>query len=214
MLECKYPIKYIDSTHLFWKRYPYKVALSLPRDFVWKQSPLVDWFHNMEQLQRVRRSYSRKYAPFCPDDLSMWRMSTCTRSINFFFVHEGDTSHFIDAAHSVIRNVHRPVTDDVLAVMRTDSSAIVRKHLFWGQYRWCVTFRALTEDQQSEIQTWTTKALINTRVDGVLGDRHSWSIGDVVRLYLADDNDVLVIKLGYASRISRIDRVILTSEID
>lgn len=210
-------IKYRATSHKFWRRFPYKVIVAY-KDGGIPQPPsryVATWWHEYiverSQAKKQRRAYIKSFAKYLPDADLFTRVDTA-KTVNFFFVNEADTEHFVDSIKEKVSEVWRPSSAAHVAAM-ADHKVKVRKSLFHGRYRWCVVYQKLYDDKSSEFLEWEALYFRNEE-DERDQERSYLFMGAQYRLYLRDETDVVFTKLGTSDIIDRIEKVVLESELE
>jgi hypothetical protein len=224
----KYPhIKYRSIDHLFWHTYPYKVCLlnearkrRNPVTWVAHQTSWLD-YNRRRREQRVKRKRYLTAIRRVLHAATDYRLINGHHHVMVYFRHEEDAARFIDRAHRRVFEVYRPGSDAQHALLLADHKIKLRPTLFYNRYRWCVVFHAaLWNERESELFEWEALYFATPFVedddvcDGREMERGFFSVGNQNRLYLRDEKDVILTKLGNSDIIDRIEKVVLVSEVE
>lgn len=197
MASKKYPTKTVP--HLFWNKYAYKVVLDL------------NTYHTGWRTQSARDKELKTILAKCPDATSgTWRLISGWNTATLFFEHEHDYQSFKSKQKSKIREVWEPLNAQQTKMMVADEKLVFRDTLYYGKYTWCVTLGHFNRTIKAEIRDWAEHAF---ETDTLANDRVRFSDGLLIRFYLSDDSDVVLVKLAQGSRIKKIEKAILKTTI-
>lgn len=200
----KHPhIRYTNLDHLYWGEYAYRVSIEVP----------------LSQRQRCRKSASvRRLRDAILDEIEhdmdvVYRMKAF--GFNFFFSDPVEAERFIDDNAEKIDEVVRPLSLGDIDVLR-DRRVRLRESLYYGKFRWCVTFGG---------NPWFMQCMTTQEVDDFIAQTFSERDPTTYRykhrkhsprkLYLRDDADVVLVRLSIEeANISAIEQVKLREELE
>lgn len=220
-----------DIDHLYWGRFPYRILLRLDRrgrEAVRHLNSLRkfntrDWKMFGEAARAVTRSRNRlrtRLISYCPSNPSTWRSASAGNGLAFYFENAADAQNLLDSAGDLVRVVNRPRTPVEIEALRANRRMRIRDRLFWNAYRWRIVFRIDGVAIRNEVDRWVTDMLAveepHRTHDGPQHqtDRSAYIHAYERRLYLANESDVIMVKLALAPFIARIEEALLKSEID
>lgn len=219
-----------DIDHLYWGRFPYRILLRLDRrgrEAVRNFNELRkvntrDWKLFGEAARAVTRARNRlrtRLSSFCPNT-STWRCASAGNGLAFYFENASDAQVLLDSAGDLVRIVNRPRTAVEIEALRANRRMRIRDRLFWNAYRWRIVFRIDGVAIRNEVDRWVNDMFAvqdsNRNGDGPQHqtDRSAYIHAYERRLYLANESDVIMVKLALAPFIARIEEALLKSEID
>lgn len=197
MATKKYPVKTIP--HLFWNKFAYKVVLDL------------NTTHSSWRTELARNKELKPILKHCPDEKSgTWRLISAYQSVTLFFEQESEYQHFLGKQKSKIREVWQPINQQQTDALIADEKLVFRDKLYFDAYTWCVTLKYVNRDTKSEIRDWAESVF---ETENLITDRVRLSDGHIIRFYLNDDSDVIMVKLAQGSRVKKIEKAILKTTI-
>lgn len=178
-------IKYHPIDRLYWGEFPYKVVSRLSQRF------------------RCRNARSRArdelLTKFVNDHDLIYR--TSMSGFSFFFTDALSATTFIDNNHSLITEVHSPVTPSEIAALKTEKT-VLRNTLWFGKYQYVMVIHCPYNENVEHL------ADIDSFVTETFGDdpaRYLYKSTPTTRqfqhrrsrrLYLADQSDLVLTKLS------------------
>lgn len=186
-------IQFHDLSHLYWGKYPYKVLVPF-------QEPLTRW-QNKRKEEELRLE---KLTKFPPGNVPH-RFVKTSSGFNFFFEELTDTIDFIDN-NPQSSQVWRPHSEEAVDRL-SDAKVRIRGTLFWGKYRWCMTFKCPDITDEEHIDEW-----VSEHFEGSEDDRIYYVFSSPRKLYLNSEIDVLTVKVGAGEFVKSVEYAVLTSE--
>lgn len=200
---------------LFWKQWPYKVLLKTRRESDEPALPRLHYRSYRDDIEssiatnRIRQWFKKHY----PNG-GVRRES----GISLFVNTQEEADHIIDTWPKLVEAVWAPADDRALALLQSHTYDVVRARPWYGRFPirarilYTVDFRnqglpLLREAVNSlEKGSWFTAGLLRTLITDDNG-RMQWACGQPVHLYLAENEDAIMLKLQAGDWIDRFERV-------
>lgn len=213
-----------DADRLFYRKFPYRIEVFLdrlpyrrPKYLTPSPSDTPAKCRDLEsRMWAHRRTKAFEKVKSSCDDLNLegeWRCRRAKEKSSFFFTTQADALAFATANKKFIRVIAGPRGTPDAEVMQKDHKNRVRNSLYWLKYRWKVSFKWLDADRQHELDEWFAQYL-DCEEDEVRDDRfrYAWTQPSVV--YLAEETDVIMVKVAFNAEVTSIEKAILKQEID
>lgn len=129
--------------------------------------------------------------------------------LSVYFNDINDVLRSVDTLRAYVISVATPASDREFEAMASDTRIEIRDNLYWGKYRWAVTFKSLDMDQAKEVADWIN----NFRAMNGEEDRSFISFSNPPRAYFTDENDLFYFRVVFYHLMSRIEKAVLKKEI-
>jgi hypothetical protein len=198
LAETNIPVK--DIERLFFDRYPYRLQLNAKR-YVEKTLPRSQWFQQRFAGRRIAESYPLTGA---------YQTRTEGGITSMFFENEEDALMVLREHHAFVGEVSCPESSSEIALLserETMMRNVIRKTLFWGQYRIAITFKPL-RDALGEIEEWLARDCIMHGGE----KRMLFSYSFPRRLYLSDDHELMAFAMSFKHTFLKVEKAFLKGE--
>lgn len=189
---------YKPISHLYWGKFAYKIETTNPFDNLGIKS--------FETLSDRCRAFKAKCYRHLPAKTKDWKTTKKWNSPHFYFKFKSDADHFLKNNHKRIR-VAYALRQDIDPAVFVTLSGPLRATLYFQRYRHCVEFKEMDLLVKAELDNW---------VDEIFGESlevSRYTPRGVRKLYLKDENDILLVRLAFSNLISKIQTITLRSEI-
>lgn len=198
-------IQYMTISHLYWNVYPYKVLVCYNSTTTTDTDAKDYWV----KIAQERKQFFNNCKAFCPADTTLWKATNNSSTFSFFFEAKSDAIHFIDNNKDNIVSVHRPENENQVAALNTDRKLVLRDHLFWGKYKYCIEFK-----HQSSLDD---EQFLDNRIDELFHkpnkNRFFYTYSKRRRLYLQRETDIFHVKIALYDKILNQTEALLKKDI-
>lgn len=198
------------TQRLFWKKWPYKVTLSVDSSS-YSQSNLTPWAR--------RRDSSRLIAM---RNLKSWVLERfpdagvrCESHVSVFLATEEELQSLLDSYGHKVLEVWRPESDSAKDLLVEHEFDIVRERPWYGKYpiRARIPFNIelsrngikTIQDALPSLSEWHCAGILYNMLTGQKTNAYGW--GQPLHLYLADADDAAILRLMCGDYIERFERV-------
>jgi len=204
-MAIKPQIQYKTISHLFWGEFSYKVVVGV-KTVMRRYSK-----QNVLGLSAKRAKEELAILRYCPADQSLWKSASHASSVVVFLKSKEDAEHLINNVKEQVLEVWQPVSDDQIKQLNDDHKIVFRDKLFYGTYDWCITCHLLNTEVRKDLLDWAFEYFdLGERLNS---PRILLSDGRHIKFYLADESDVLMVKIAQSERIRKIEKVVLTNTL-
>ena len=213
-------IVYKDITKLFWDEYPYKVVcfddIAAPNQANRSFADPVLYNEQMEYYTK-RRTFYHSLMRHCPKE-GGWRSSNngnYAHTFSFFFKKRNDALVFVKKNSKHVSKVFRPETSQEITTLAQNQDRVhckleLRKDLYWCKYRFRVDFKRQFIAHEDHKMIDAVNSVFGDSEDD---DRFRLSLSIQRRLYLNDENDLLMVYIKVNDQIAHTYKAILKAEI-
>lgn len=215
-------MKQIYTTQLFWRKYAYRIQLQGYVDKATISNHLISTrkFRNWLKDHNIV-----KYKLACDID---WQEFYAGRSANailrVYLENDNDFEKVLEAYNPFVVDTCAPYKKSHIDILKNNGSIKIRAKLLFNKYRYTVVFKYwLNEETAEGLENFVKNSLDSenaARVKFVAGQWKDQNTGNWVRLYsttrlyLRDEEDLIMTKLAWSDEILRIEAVMLHSELD
>jgi len=186
--------RFIPSEKLFLKKYPYKIVLS-----------------NNDRKTKNRDILRAEFNSYCERYISnnfstrIFGISSILKAVGFnIYTDEQTAKSILNGKYkNKVHRIYGPKTDKAFELMTNDCRNIIRKTLFWDNWRYRITYPWVTQEIFENISEIVKKNIECFMI----------SEGYPNRIYLNDEEDLLMLMLSSQDVEIQFEKVILTSEI-
>jgi hypothetical protein len=197
------------TTKLFFGKYPYKILLARS-DHVDDQQRYTGWtVHNACVFLADNNIEHRMYNQVRHGGKHKKRI---TINSSLFLRKKDDFEKCINLWRDWIQSVTSPFKDEHVSLLQDRTELIVRKTLLYKKYQYVVAFKREYKDDMSELSEWIND---NLKISPKESATAKWyEYGWNPRLYLADENDLVLVKLTHGDRIRSITVVCTFDQLE
>ncbi len=198
-------INYKNLEKLYWSEYGYRVSIQLSKARL----------KRFKNAQNVARGLDRLFAKidFSVSEGVEWRNKSA--GFNFFFREADAAARFIDANAAMIDEVVRPVAPEDIDLLR-DATVLLRENYWFYNYPFCITFAGRSASESVA----AADAFFHETFGDESGDpqherdsRAYYNYGERRKLYLRDENDVILTRLSVDGEyIESVSKIVLRGE--
>lgn len=190
-------VSYNDISHLYWGKFPFKVVL--PFEFPLPADRIVSGKREKETTKILSKTV-------LPAEGNVFKKIITAKGIQFFFEDAEIACQFVSDNVSLVGAVYRP-RDETQISLLSDRKIRLREILYWGKYRWCITFSANRKaEQEDETDSWITEHFDHE--DNGEG-RYMYCYANSRKLYLIENNDAIAVRIALSDQIKSIEYCIL-----
>lgn len=198
-------INFEPLTKVYFKKFFYKVEVLLelytPRSAV-------------RRISRFRRTQAQETAVADCKFADEYRSRTEGGYCSFFFTNEDDAKLFIKKNKSYIVQVVAPRHVGDKAALGDDTKVRLRDTLFWNCFRWAITLKGLKEAQFTEIYERICESFGLHPDTAHTSSRVMFSYTYPRKIFMTDEQDVILLKMIAYEFIGKIEKAVLRSEVD
>ena len=198
-------IQYMTISHLYWNVYPYKVLVLYNSTVTTEKNK----FKTSQETTQERKKFFNDCKTSCPTDTSLWKATNNDKTFSFFFKAKDDAKLFIDNNKENIISVYRPDSEKQIEALITDRKLVLREHLFWGKYKYCIEFK-----QQSSLDD---EQYLDDRITELFHkpnkNRFYYTYSKRRRLYLQRETDIFHVKIALYDKIFNQTEALLKKDI-
>lgn len=195
-----------NTSRLYFGQFPYKICLSRsgPVNYrMWKSgwNPV-----NCLKLLKRKKSSFRVYTRI------RWqkRKSQIVYKMYLFLSSKLDYDIFVKKYSKYIESITEPYSDHHVDLLKENTHVILRENLIYKKYRYVVNFRRAWHQSIDDIDKWVND---NFYKNIGCGDIKWHPYGYNPRIYLKNQEDLVLIKLTWGDRIRQITWVQLLNEL-
>lgn len=195
----------VNTSRLFFGKYPYKIVLTRtgnPSDPSWIDGWTPRSCHKWLKQKKINHRVYTRVNPK-PHDLTAFFMSIFVETEAEFKKIKSEFSQYVSS-------VTEPAEKSHVDILKDNTNTIIRNSLLYKRFRYVVCFTKkyhyLQQVENDELHAWIAETFLASTKDGeVKWDRFKWhQMGWNPRLYLSDENDLVLVKLTWAERIRSI----------
>jgi len=201
-----------NTTHLFWKKFPYKVetrsAVNKKNDYRFPHE-----YHSNKDIEAATRRYQAalknllgKYAQYLPQDKKSWKLFQTYSSFHYYFLNKEDMECFISGNSKNVISVYQPLRDNDINILMSETDIYIRNTLFYNQYRYCMHFKCMDSKKIDELDEWVVNFF------GEDEERYFYNNCGIRKLYLKNKDDIFLTRIAFSQYILKVQKVILRSE--
>jgi hypothetical protein len=186
------------TSKLFYKKYPYKLLISRlidKRDRNYYQGYTVD---NAKQFFIDNQISNRMYNSHVRGAKS--NEITITSSI--FLEKRADFDLCLDKWRDNVQCITTPYRDEHVQFLTDNTSIVIRETLIYRKFRYVVSFRRAYREDITDLTEWINNTFT---LSPLATSSARYNHSDYrPKLYLRDDNDLVLVKLTHSDRIANI----------
>lgn len=194
-----------ETSKLFYGKYPFSVTVDhkLLRN------------GGCETNRHIRHFKVYKALEWLCQELGVtdYRTRVSSDTTQIYLACEQNALAIIESAHKSILRFHAPRNPQERKILEDDTRLIIRDNLFWNHFRYRIVYRSMRKANTLEVEEFFADFL-NFMGETERLQRFSFNYSDPIKVYIADEKDLLLVKIAHNDIILRIEKVILRNEID
>jgi len=196
------------TSKLFFGKFPYKIVLSKSGNAdhpMWEHGWTPKYCHKWIKDNKIsHRVYTK---------MNSGRVKTrhVSMFMSIFVENEADCKKILSQFSKNVASVTKPVDITHIDVLKDNTNIIIRNSLLYKRFRYVVCFTKKYHYlqqvfEEDELNLWMSENFLKDVKDGeIKWDRFKWhQSGWNPRLYLSDEDDLVLVKLTWAERIRSI----------
>ncbi len=202
-----------------------KITRKVPQKFVkrlfWNKFPFKVWVGQVKTEHMTGTTHDRYLKlmalvkPYLPVDKNdSWRIVRGGDAVAVYIQHQALAESFVNSFNEEgtrLIEVHAPRDIEHLKLIESDHKIVTRDKFFYEKYAWRVVFKPNGgwNNSQTVVKNW---------VEDVFGpqeespERYQFTGGRNPVLYLADENDVMITRIGQTDQIRKVEKVVLLNK--
>lgn len=197
---------------LYWGKYPFRIVLKFR---IKKKTRYA--YMDFKQSNKLQGAIN----PHLPEK-GKFRTTDNGYTITYYFQDKDKAQEVATLAENtsfiVIDEISRPNDEAHLALLLDDHKVITRKAYFFQKYQWCIVLRSIDFSEHLFIYQWASEyfdVIVDDRrnYETAANDRVLLSKSHVLsKIYLKEEDDVIMTKLVAGTMIKRVEKVVLLEE--
>lgn len=201
--------KLVNTKKLFFSQYPYKVTLNfigIPTNkrharFSETMNDIWVW---------IKKTYNKTRYETWKKDWDI-RVSESYNIVHIYFRNYIHIEQFMARFNEYIEIYERPENNEQLELLKNEDKIIIRDSLYYNMFRWRVQCKIKNFHDCDEISEWLNEYGENAGWDSYKDWVFTSSSGSI---YLKDEKQILLLRLGIGNKMKFVEKVILKSELE
>ena len=194
------------TSRLFYKKYPYKITFHRTGN-IDSKSWMKEWTpHNCIKLLERKKIDFRVYTKIKIQK----RKRQVTVNMSLFVGNQDEYDYCIKKWNKFIDSVTEPYNQTHVDILKDNTHIVIREKLIYQRYKYVVNFRRTWRLNVDDINAWIASNFKNAlAIQAAKYVGYGWN----PRLYLANEEDLVLVKLTWAERIRQITVVRTLNEL-